>query len=273
WTHLRRRLVGGELLAYFRRNAVFAGGRSLSCHGSAPLNHIGIVHAASSARTPLTLAESTAAKCACGASASATATTTAPAPTPTPNPAKPAAADLQQRRLIEVDGQFLVITVGDRTLTVGEGGVHNRAARLQGARILNRNAFRNAEINRDRGVAADGDKQTAPLDELLQVGYADDTHTAAHVSDRVGRLSHIRRHVRFLPRNGRFGVAAFGDAPHQCLRRAADWTPDDHVPFVAQVGRVANNMIRNVIVWNAQSVELDAIPALVLRVRPGVNQR
>src|SRR5262245_20928663 len=202
-THLRRRLLGRELLAELRRYAVFAGRRSWRSHWFTPLNNIRIVQSASPTRTPLSLAAAS--------SAGAGAATAAAAA----EPAKPAAANLQQWRLVEVDGQFLVITVSNRTLTVGEGGVHNRTPRLQGARILNRNALRNAEINRDRGVGADGDKQTAPLDELLQVGYANNPHTAADISCRIGRLAHIRRHVRFLPRNGRFGIAAFWDAAHQ----------------------------------------------------------
>src|SRR5262249_30862340 len=139
--HFRRRLLGGELLAELRRNAVFAWRRSRRGHGFAPLNHIGIVQSASSARTPLSLAAT--AKC---ASASASGATTATTSAGAAEAAKPA-ADLQQWRLVEVDGQFLVITVSNRTLAVGEGGVHNRAPRLQGARILNRNALRNAEID------------------------------------------------------------------------------------------------------------------------------
>src|SRR5262249_59874708 len=91
-------------------------------------------------------------------------------------------ASLKYRSLIEIDRELLVVAISDRTLAVGEGRVNDRAASLQLARVLNRDSFGDAVINRDRGVRADGDEQPTRLDELLQIGHPHHASPPAHIS-------------------------------------------------------------------------------------------
>ena len=96
------------------------------------------------------------------------------------------------------------------------------------------------------------------------------SHTAADVVTLIRPDPHVRSDVAPLPRNRR---AAHGDATDDRLGRSADGRKDDDVKFLPQVRRVANYLIRDIGVRNLEPIKLDSEPAIILRVRPGVENR
>jgi hypothetical protein len=73
-----------------------------------------------------------------------------------------------------------------------------------------------------------------------------------------------------FPRNR---IATLWHAVDDHLRRATDRREDQHVKLRAKIRRVANHVIGNVRVRNLILVELDPVPAFVLSVSPGMNDR
>src|SRR5262249_22236628 len=141
-------------------------------------------------------------------------------------------ADLKQRRLVKINRQSFAVSVGDGTLAIGKRRVVDGATSLQLAAFLNRDTGGDAIVDRDLGDVCDGHEQTAVLDELLQVCYAPDLHTASHIVGLVGRESYVRRQVRLPPGNR---TSALRHPVHDGLGRATDGREDDHVVFLAQV--------------------------------------
>ena len=197
-----------------------------------------------------------------------------PPPPPPPPPTAGAAksGNLDQRRLIEIHRQLFVVTVGDRAFAIRKDRVIYRSASLKRRRrILDRDALGDPVIDRERGVIADRDKQPARFDEFLQIGDTLSPHSAANVVGLIRRECEIRRNVRLFPRDRSFRITAFWVSANDRLGAAADRPPNDHIPFIPQIWRAADRLIRNIIIGYAQFIKLDPVPALILRVDPRMH--
>ena len=86
-----------------------------------------------------------------------------------------------------------------------------------------------------------------------------------------GDFAKIWRYGRLFPGYRSFLFAECRVAANDILSARSNRTEQDDIVFVTQVRRLADLLVRDVIVWNSQSVELDAEPAFVLRIEPGMN--
>ena len=98
-------------------------------------------------------------------------------------------ADLKERRLIEIDRQRLVVTIGNRTLTIAKLRIEDGTAGLKLTRLLNRYAGSQTIIDGNACVVGDHDEQSAVLHELLQIHHSSQPHSAAHVVSLIREMT------------------------------------------------------------------------------------
>src|SRR5262249_9877582 len=127
-----------------------------------------------------------------GTARAATASAAAPEPA--------AQGDAEHRCLAEVDGEGVVVAVGDRAAAVGDGGVVDAALRLERGRLGDGDAVGHPQLNGEAGAGGDRDEDAAVLDELLQVREPLEAEAAADVVRLIG-AGEVGRLLRLLPRD------------------------------------------------------------------------
>ena len=190
--------------------------------------------------------------------------------------AAPGQREAEDRGLVEVKRDRVVVAIGDRAPFVLHARAEDGPVGLELTRLGDRDVLDHAEPDRQTGARGDRDEDAALLDERLQVGQPLETQAAADIV-RVVDTPEVRRQLGGLERDRAAEVRAvveqaLADAVDQGRQTRRDGWKDDHVVFRLQVGRGADILVGDVGVGHFAFVEGQAEPAVVLRVDPGVQQ-
>ncbi len=179
--------------------------------------------------------------------------------------------DLERLPFGAVDRQIVAPIAGrDRVLAVDELRLQHAADHLQLVGRRDRDARRQAHVDREARGVLGGDQQAAFMHEALEVGHAGfaqagpDVVGAVDAADVGGQRGGLPRH-RLAPHRQAIDDPA--------ARRVADRAEQDHVVLRAQVGQFRHVLGADVVVLHLQLVQRHAPPALGLRAEPGVHHR
>ena len=200
-----------------------------------------------------------------------------PGPPAPPRPtAAPGQREAEDRGLVEVERDRVVIAVGDRAPFVLHARTEDGPIRLELARLGDRDVLDHAQPHGQAGARRDRDEDAALLHERLQVGQPFETQAAADIV-RLVDTPEVRGQLGGLEwdRAAEVGAVveqALPDAVDQGRETRRDGGKDDHVVLRLQVGRGADILVGDVGVGHFAFVQGQAEPAVVLRVDPGVEQ-
>ena len=167
-----------------------------------------------------------------------------------PATAAPGQREAEDRGLVEVERDRVVVAVGDRAPFVLHARAEDRPIGLKLARLGDRDVLDHAEPDRQTGARGDRDEDAALLHERLQVGQPLETQAAADIV-RVVDTPQVRGQLGGLEwdRAAEVGAVveqALADAVDQGRETRRDGWKDDHVVLRLQVGRGADILVGDV---------------------------